>query len=55
VKQSIAPQAEEWIASPLRALRKGFAFVAGNDDWIVVREQASKRLSGSLFFGCGGI
>ena len=25
------------------------------EEYVVAREQASKRLSGSLFFGCGGI
>ena len=29
--------------------------VSDKNGEIVVREQASKRLSGSLFFGCGGI
>ena len=33
----------------------GRACVMRDADKIVVREQASKRLNGILFFGCGGI
>jgi hypothetical protein len=33
----------------------GALLAIGGILYMVVREQASKRLSGSLFFGCGGI